>query len=434
MFSNYQEALDWIHARLKLGIKPGLIRMEWMMEKLGNPEKSIKAVHIGGTNGKGSTVTFLRSILQAGGYTVGTFTSPYIEQFNERISINGTSISDEEIWRLANVIRPLADELDETELGGPTEFEVITAMSFYYFAKMHPVDIVIYEVGLGGRLDSTNILSPLLAIITNIGLDHTHILGHTFSEIAYEKAGIIKEAIPVFTAVQQSDAATVIKEKAKLMEAPIFLLDQDFFIRSHTSLPHGERFTLQSQLNKWEDLELSMMGAHQIQNASLAVMAADYLSCCSFPLGEKEIRSGLKAAYWPGRFEIISERPLVVVDGAHNDEGVSALIQELSARYHNRRIQVIFTALKDKKLDKMIASLDQVADGIHFVSFDFPRASTAADLYALSQSSNKSFSENWQDAIQEEMAKISDTDVLVITGSLYFISLAKPFLLKFFQK
>lgn len=192
MFHTYNEALNWIHSRLRLGIKPGLKRMEWMMEKLNHPERRLRTVHIGGTNGKGSTVTFLRSILQEAGYSVGTFTSPYFEQFNERISVNGTPVTDQEITELANVIFPLAEELEKTELGGPTEFEVITAMSIYYFSKINPVDIVIFEVGLGGRFDSTNIIYPLLSIITSIGLDHTNILGHSISEIAFEKAGIIK--------------------------------------------------------------------------------------------------------------------------------------------------------------------------------------------------------------------------------------------------
>src|SRR3954469_23771105 len=211
MFTTYSEALEWIHARLRLGIKPGLKRMEWMMAKLANPERELKAVHIGGTNGKGSTVTFLQSILEAAGYSVGTFTSPYIEQFNERISVNGKPISDKEILDLTNVIRPLADELEETELGGPTEFEVITAMSFYYFANVNQVDIVLYEVGLGGRFDSTNIIQPIASVITNIGLDHTNILGHTYEEIAFEKAGIIKEGTPTFTAVKNKNAIRVIK-------------------------------------------------------------------------------------------------------------------------------------------------------------------------------------------------------------------------------
>ncbi len=190
MVRTYEEAVAWIHGRLRLGMKPGLKRMEWMMEKLGHPERRVRAVHIGGTNGKGSTVAYLRSILQAAGYSVGTFTSPYVEQFNERISINGEPIRDEEIVELVQTIKPLADELEQTELGGPTEFEVITAMMLDYFRQKKPIqDIVLIEVGLGGRLDSTNIIYPLLSVITNVSYDHMNILGDTLDQIAAEKRG-----------------------------------------------------------------------------------------------------------------------------------------------------------------------------------------------------------------------------------------------------
>lgn len=429
MFTSYKEALAWIHARLKLGIKPGLKRMEWMMAKLSNPEKGLKAVHIGGTNGKGSTVTFLRSILQAGGYTVGTFTSPYIEEFNERISVNGKPVSDEEILQLANIIRPLADELEETELGGPTEFEVITAMAFVYFATIQPVDIVIFEVGLGGRFDSTNIIAPLVSIITNIGLDHTNILGNTYGEIAFEKAGIIKKNTPVFTAVKRHDALEVIAKQAAAMQAPLFAIQQDFTVYDHQSLPKGERFSLKREREAMEELDISMIGGHQTENASLAVMAAQYLNRKGFfLLSEQDIREGLKQAYWPGRFEILSDEPLVIIDGAHNDEGITALTNELTARYHEQKIHIVFAALRDKKLDKMIEKLDGVADQITFVSFDFPRAAAAETLFEISQSAKKQIHDNWQQAICEELAEIADGSMLVITGSLYFISEVKPFL------
>ncbi len=435
MFATYEEALDWIHARLKLGIKPGLKRMEWMMAKLANPERELKAVHIGGTNGKGSTVTFLRSILQAGGYTVGTFTSPYIEQFNERISVNGKPISDAELLQLANVIRPLADELDGTELGGPTEFEVITAMAFYYFGKMNPVDIVVFEVGLGGRFDSTNIILPMLSIITNIGLDHVNILGHTYEEIAFEKAGIIKKGTPVFTAVKRPDALGVIEKQAEKMEAPIYKINRDFTVGNHTSLPKGERFSLKWSSGTLEALDTSMIGEHQTENAALAVMAALYLNehhLCK--LDENAIRTGLTQAYWPGRFEIVSENPLVVLDGAHNDEGITALVHELTQRYHDQKIHIIFCAMKDKKLDKMIGKLDEVADKITFVSFDFPRAAAAETLFEISKSANKFANEDWQLVIRDEIDKLRDRSILVITGSLYFISEVKPVIVSICQK
>jgi dihydrofolate synthase / folylpolyglutamate synthase len=434
MFTTYSEALDWIHARLRLGIKPGLARMEWMMEKLGHPELKMKTVHIGGTNGKGSTVTFLRSILEAGGYSVGTFTSPYIEQFNERISVNGKPISDEEVLELTNVMAPLADELEDTELGGPTEFEVITAMSFYYFANVNQVDIVLYEVGLGGRFDSTNIIQPIASIITNIGLDHTNILGHSYEEIAFEKAGIIKEGIPTFTAVKNTNALKVIEEQAGKKHAPLYRLNQEFSITSHSPEASGEVFTLKNVNRILEQLEINMIGKHQTENAALAVMAAQSINHHEeFSISENAIRTGLKKAYWPGRFEILSNHPLVIIDGAHNDEGISALVHELSNRYSNNSIHIVFAALKDKKLDHMISQLDQVADEISFVSFDFPRAAEAIDLFSLSHSKNKSIGQNWDSHLAKCIQNLQPDSVLVVTGSLYFISEAKPYLCEFLK-
>ena len=434
MFTTYNEALKWIHGRLRLGIKPGLKRMEWMMERLGSPEKEIKAVHIGGTNGKGSTVTFLRSILQEAGYTVGTFTSPYIEHFNERISLNGKPISDQEILDLTNVILPLAEELEETELGGPTEFEVITAMSFYYFAYKANVDVVLYEVGLGGRFDSTNIIKPLAAIITNIGLDHTNILGDTYEEIAFEKAGIIKEKTPIFTAVKHAGALKVIEEQAEKMEAPIFRLGSEFNISCHESLPKGEAFTLKTNTGNLKQLEISMIGEHQTENAAVAVCAASYLNQQNrFTIPEQSIRAGLKKAFWPGRFEILSENPLVIIDGAHNDEGITTLVHELATRYADRSIHIVFAALKDKKYDKMIAKLDNVASQISFVNFDYPRAAKAEEFLKISHSPNKTAVDDWRTYLLEEIEDLQGNSMLVVTGSLYFISEVKPVLCKYLK-
>lgn len=425
MLQTYEEALAWIHGRLRLGIKPGLKRMEWMMERLGNPERGLKSIHIGGTNGKGSTLTFLRAILEASGRKVGAFTSPYIEQFNERISINGKPIADEDLLKLTNVIKPLSDELEKTELGGPTEFEVITAMSLYYFSEMEPVDIVLYEVGLGGRFDSTNIIHPALSIITSIGLDHTSILGETYEEIAFEKAGIIKEKTPILTAVKQPEALQVIEKKAKEKQAPLFLLGEDFAVVHHRSLENGEQFDLKvSAETILESLEISMFGQHQTENASLAVAAALQVE----DISESHIRNGLKKAYWPGRFEIVSTKPFMILDGAHNEEGVKSLVATLKQRFASRDIQIIFAALSDKKLDSMIHLLDEVAAEMTFVDFDFPRAADAKNLYEISNSRKKSASHDWKKAIQDRMENWTEREVLVITGSLYFLSEVKRFL------
>lgn len=434
-FQTYEEAVDWIHSRLRQGIKPGLKRMEWMMEKLQYPNRRIKTIHVAGTNGKGSTVQYLSNILQEAEYVVGTFTSPYFEQFNERISVNGNPISDDDLLKAANAIKPLADELENTELGGPTEFEIITAMSLYYFAHIHPVDVVIYEVGLGGRFDSTNVIYPILTIITSIGLDHTQFLGDTIEQIAFEKAGIIKSGINVITAVKQEEAIKVILEKAKEKRANVYQLGKQFSIKNHQSMENGERFDVQTFFKTLNNLEVSLIGTHQTENASLAVMAALFLNeFFAFQIDDEHIYSGLKKTYWPGRFEKMSETPLVIIDGAHNREGMQALVQELKKRYPDKKLKFVATILKDKNIKEILQVLDPVADKITFVQFDYPRASKSKDLWEMSQCANKFFEEDWQKAIREEMATVQDDEMLIITGSLYFLSEAKPYLQQLISK
>ncbi|ALC89780.1 folylpolyglutamate synthase [Bacillus sp. FJAT-18017] len=431
MFQTYNEALEWIHGRLRLGMKPGLSRMEWMMERLGNPENKVKSIHVGGTNGKGSTVTFLRSIYEAAGYTVGTFTSPYIETFNERISVNGQPVSDEIILQLANRIKPLAGELDQSELGGPTEFEIITAMAFVYFGETEGIDLAIFEVGLGGRFDSTNILKPMISIITNIGLDHVAILGNTYEEIAFEKAGIIKEGIHAITGTLQPEALKVLEEQAESRGSSLMRLGEEIVISDHDKAKRGERFTVISPFRKLDNLEITMIGEHQTANAALAVTAVGYLNKQGMVRAdEPAIRQGLKDAFWPGRLEIVSENPFIILDGAHNTEGVQALVEELSSRFKKEQIRIVFAALKDKPLGSMIAQLEEVSSSLTFVSFDFPRAASANELLNIGTKSTNSAVDDWKSAILHEKQKLQGSDVLVITGSLYFISEIRQYLEK----
>ena len=423
MVHTYEEALDWIHSRLRFGIKPGIKRMEWMMEKLGHPERKIKTIHVAGTNGKGSTVTYIRNILQEAGYRVGTFTSPYIEQFNERISVDGIPFSNEDMVKLVNLIKPLADELENHELGSPTEFEVITAMSFYYFRHMAEVDIAVYETGLGGRFDSTNIITPLVSVITNIGHDHQAILGDSIAEIAFEKAGIIKHGVPLITAVYQDEARNVITGVAIEKKARLYQLSQELKISKYEATEQGESFSLRTPFGELENLKLSMKGRHQVDNASLAVMAIVYVkNYYSFFIEEEHIRLGLEKAFWAGRMEEISHNPLVVLDGAHNKEGIEKLAETVKGRYKDKHIHILFTALSDKPLDEMIGLLDEVANTITFTSFDFPRA---ADAHFLSEKSNhpqKRAIEAWKIALKSTLYGLGKEDLLLITGSLYFIS------------
>ncbi|RAK21370.1 dihydrofolate synthase/folylpolyglutamate synthase [Anoxybacillus vitaminiphilus] len=430
MIRTYAEAVEWIHGRLSFGIKPGLKRMEWMMERLGYPQRRIKAIHVAGTNGKGSTVCYLRHILQEAGYSVGTFTSPYVEQFNERISVNGTPIRDEEIVELVNVIKPLVEEVEQTELGAPTEFEVITAMAMYYFGKMNIQDVVIFEAGLGGRFDSTNVIYPIISVITNVGFDHTNILGDTLEKIAFEKAGIIKAGVPVITGAEQEEALQVIFEKAKSVKAKAYVLGKDFEIKDYEAMENGERFSVDTLFSKYRDLTISMLGFHQVKNAALAVMTADYLKTYySFIIEEEALRSGLEKATWIGRFEKICDKPTVIIDGAHNVEGINSLVETVKTHYPDKKIHVMFSALSDKPLENMIQPLADIAETITFTSFDFPRAAKAEEMYEKCKHENKAFNEDWKQVVSGKKKEIANEDVLLITGSLYFISEVRSFML-----
>jgi dihydrofolate synthase/folylpolyglutamate synthase len=423
--NTYNEALSWIHGLLKFGIKPGLKRVEWLLHRTGNPEKKIKCIHIAGTNGKGSTVEYLRSILNEAGYSVGTFTSPYLISFNERVSIDGHPIPDEQLLRYAKLLKPLVDELSETSLGSPTEFEVITVISFLYFADERPT-ISIYETGLGGLFDSTNVISPILSLITNIGFDHMAILGDTLEEIAFQKAGIIKPGIPVFTTAEQKSAVDVIKKRAKEMNSSSFIMDYDFHVQHEGSNESGESFTYKGLDGNSGRFEISMKGRHQVKNAGLALTAIEFLTNSGdFLIPPEKIKMGLKRSNWAGRFEKVSSSPDIIIDGAHNLQGVHALKQTLTEHYKGRRIYLLFAALHDKAYGNMMKELEDIVYEAYFTTFEFPRAASAEQLLAESPFLNSHAISPWEEAIRTVKVKLKEEDVLIITGSLYFISEVK---------
>ncbi|HHQ0951427.1 TPA: bifunctional folylpolyglutamate synthase/dihydrofolate synthase, partial [Listeria innocua] len=334
---SYQEALDWIHGTLRLGIKPGLARMEYIMEKLNHPEKANKWVHIAGTNGKGSTLTFIRSSLEEAGYKTGTFTSPYIETFNERISVNGIPVSDQMIVDLANRIKPIAEELEKTVYGPPSEFEIITAMMFLCFAEYESIDIGIIEVGLGGRLDSTNVLTPLISVITTIGMDHMEFLGNSIEQIAGEKAGIIKPGIPVISGVIQKEAQEVIINNAIRNNSNVAWLNKDFFIQNR-----GDEITFRtSHGDEIPDITIGLLGIHQLNNAAVAIKVLQYLNTfSSYEINQSAIKKGLKKAFWPGRMELLDVKPFIMMDGAHNPEGVKTFADSIKTYPGHKKIIV----------------------------------------------------------------------------------------------
>ncbi|WP_273128827.1 bifunctional folylpolyglutamate synthase/dihydrofolate synthase [Bacillus weihaiensis] len=433
MFKRYDEAISWIHGRLKFGVKPGLQRMEELLKQLGSPEKKLRIIHVAGTNGKGSTISYMQHMLCEAGYKVGTFTSPYIETFNERISMNGLPISDDAMLQLVNEVKPYVEKMGRTELGDPTEFEIITIMMFLYFGKYDQPDYLLLETGLGGRLDSTNVVSPLLSVITNVGFDHMNILGNTLAEISAEKAGIIKANVPLITAVEDFEALKVIEKVAAQNNAPIWRLGQELKTFNISRDLHGESFTLQTPYSTFKKIHIQMKGKHQVKNAAIATAAIDYLVPAGLVSMDKEaILKGLKKTIWKGRFEQIKRNPNVIIDGAHNNQGIESLVQTIKGYYPNRKVHLLFSALKDKEYKSMIDRLSSIATSIHFTTFDFPRAETAQNLMDACEHKDKSFFESWEEALMKMMnSYTSEEDVIIITGSLYFISVVREYLLQY---
>ena len=302
-------------------------------------------------------------------------------------------------------------------------------MAICYFGKVNFCDVVLFETGLGGRFDSTNVIHPVLTIITNIGHDHMHILGNTLGEIAYEKAGIIKSGVPVITGVQDEEALEVIQNVAKENHANLYELGKHFTALHKQSKEDGEQFDFTCPFAAFEDLQISMKGIHQVGNAALALMAVMYVKTyLSFLIEEEEIRTGLREAYWIGRFEKLQSNPDIIIDGAHNPEGIESLVKTVEAHYKDKNVIVLFTALGDKQLHNMVGQLETIADEIIFTTFAFDRAISADKLASYSQKESKLVFENWKEAIDTKVEMIGENDVFIITGSLYFISEVRKYI------
>ncbi|QUM68038.1 bifunctional folylpolyglutamate synthase/dihydrofolate synthase [Staphylococcus delphini] len=414
---NYLDSLYWIHERTKFGIKPGVKRMEWMLDKLGNPQQNIQAIHVGGTNGKGSTVVYLREALLKNDYQVGTFTSPYIETFNERISLNGLPITNEDIVALVARVKPVSEMMEEqTELGVATEFEIITTMMYLYFGELHPVDFVIVEAGLGVKNDSTNVIQPLMSILTSIGLDHTEILGQTYLEIAKDKAAIIKPHTPIVYAVKNEEALKYFRETAERLDAKALEFDRDILIKSE-----DDEFTYRYKDYELENLALHMVGEHQKENAALAITALiELYEQEKIQLDFNKMIEGIEHAYWTGRIERVSKEPLIIIDGAHNKESVDALVDTIEKYYDAPKVDVLFAAIEGKPIHHMLDAFQSIAQHIYVTGFDFPKALPKQTLYDEIDFGQKTMVDDYVSFINNY-----DGDALLITGSLYFISEVK---------
>lgn len=429
MTTDYEAALAFIHGRTKFKKIPTLKRMQRLLHELGDPQKRVRGVHVAGTNGKGSTVANLRELFMADGLTVGTFTSPFIVRFNERISVDGEPISDEDLVALVEKIRPVVTQLDaELPEGGPTEFEIITAMMFTYFAT-RPVDIAIVEVGIGGLFDSTNVWTPAISVITTIGYDHMQILGNTLTAIATQKAGIIKPRVPVMVGRLPAEAQTVMSETAREQQAPLQTLGTDFTTKLLPPQGWEERFDFDGTEHHFKALTTPLLGDYQVDNAALALAAyLSYHQQNHLPVQTRDIKRALAGVTWPGRFERLNQEPLIMIDGAHNEPAVTELATTLTERFSQQTVYVIFAVLADKQHAQMIKTLGRLPNvRLLLTQFAGPNAKRPATDPAelateMPRGRNAEVFTNWQAALLAATQEMSSDDVLLLTGSLYFIS------------
>lgn len=427
---NYSESLEWIHSTGRFGIKPGLERMSRMMELLGNPHKKIRVIHIAGTNGKGSTAAFLSKILEEAGYRVGLYTSPYLEAFTNRMAINGEDIPEEKLVEIVTMIKPLVEEIsNDSALGQMTEFEVVTCIAFYYFTAQAP-DFVVLEVGLGGRLDATNVVeSPLVSVVTNIGLEHTEVLGDTIEKIAGEKAGIIKEGVPVITAAPRPEALQVIQQKCQEKNAPLFNLWDQVVIEKKSSSLEGQSFHyLNPHGLQIKDLFIGLLGEHQVMNASTAVAVIEVLQGKGIHISENALREGLKAARWAGRLELMGKNPLLILDAAHNPDGVKSLKKALQEQVNYNKLVLVIGILGDKALDDMLREIIPMADKIIITKPDSPRAAEPEIVADVAEKYTRYpiiLENSIPRAITIALSLAEPGDLVLISGSLYTISEAR---------
>ena len=363
----YTQALDYIHSTCWKGSRPGLERTIELTDRLGRPQDSLKFIHIAGTNGKGSTSAMLASILQKAGYKVGLYTSPFILRFNERMRIDGQDIPDAELAEITEIVKPHAEAMADT----PTEFELITAIALVYFARNH-CDYVVFEVGMGGRLDSTNIISAetvVASVITGIAMDHTAFLGNTPEKIAAEKAGVIKEGVPVvyggnhppvgemLPSPEAISCGSVIRTKADEMHSPYVETD-------HTKLKsvRSDLFGADFDFGAYKHIHVSLSGLYQPHNAANVLTVIDILRTRGLTIPEAAIREGLASVKWPARFEVLSKSPLVIADGGHNPEGIDAAIASVKEYFKNEKILLLTGVMADKDYTHMVSRMAEVAE------------------------------------------------------------------------
>lgn len=422
----YQGSIEYLFGLQKHGIKFGLTNSFRIMELMGDPHRAFRSVHVAGTNGKGSTSAFIAKVLQAAGYRVGLYTSPHLVSFTERMRINGIPVTETKVVELAQRVRDRVGQGPAAAPASPTFFEVTTAMAFTWFAEER-VDIAVIEVGMGGRLDATNVISPLLSVITNIDLEHTEFLGHTLELIAGEKAGIIKQGVPVVTGAVQPETIAVLERSAASQQSALYRLGRDF---APAGIAGGRRqvFDFRGISAVYSALEIGMIGRYQVDNAALAVASIECLQRAGIVVHETALRRGLAQTRWEGRLERIAERPDLFLDGAHNPASAAALagaVRNLKTAYG--RLVLVIGILGDKDVDGIVSQLVPLADRVIVTK---PKYSRALDVETLASRIRQlhgvvETSATVPEALMLARARAADDDLVLVTGSLYVVGDAR---------
>ncbi|MCD5390870.1 bifunctional folylpolyglutamate synthase/dihydrofolate synthase [candidate division NPL-UPA2 bacterium] len=444
----YKQALAYLYDLERLGIKLGLSNIKRLLELLGNPGQGLRAIHIAGTNGKGSTAAFISSILKEAGYKVGLYTSPHLTDFRERITINGRQIPREKVAQLLAKIKPHITKMAaEAGIGHPTFFEVATAMAFSYFEE-EKVDFTVLEVGLGGRLDATNVVEPLISVITNSGYDHMDMLGSEITFIAREHAGIIKREGLVITAAG-GEALEVIKEVCQKQKARLYQVGRDIRHESLGSNWEGQFFNVNptrskaSALNtmrqgaprgikgifsEFDNLKIPLLGRYQLANACCAIAAVEALKFHHIPISHENIRRGLERIRWPGRFELVWRSPLVILDGAHNQPAAKQLKQSLW-KFKKGRLILVIGILKDKEIERIVQELAPLAFKVLVTAPKTSRAARPEDIYKVAVKYNRNVAvvRDVEAAVRQALTEAKEDNIICVTGSLYTVGEARQF-------
>jgi len=426
---NYEETITWLYSFEKFGIKLGLDRIKFICKKLGNPQNNYKSIHVGGTNGKGSVCRFLQSILTTSGYKTGVYTSPHIQRFSERFIIDNKEISDSDIVLLVKKIKPIVNEMIKKD-NTPTFFEIITAMNFLYFKEKN-VDFAVIEVGLGGRFDATNIIEPIISVITNVTLEHQDILGHKIEDISFEKAGIIKNKIPLITAAKDF-ALDVIKKVADEKDASITIIDAGSWKKIKGGVDWQE-FLINGSLKDY-NVKTTLLGEHQGENIALTIAVTEKLQMSGVYITDEALVEGIEKAENPGRMEIIGFEPLIILDGAHNVAGVTSLKNSLKDDFVYNNLILVLGILSDKNVKEMLEIIAPIGDVIVTTKSQNKRATEPVKLKEMIEKlnfKNKVVVKNKvNDAVKYAISIAKKDDFICITGSLFTVGEARDYLVK----